>query len=235
MLVARTRHMRKLPTSTTARNGLQTCRFRISSVMLCVVQHGSARTMVEAWVGARCRMVDLGCSSTVLMNLRECFQSMLHWDVTNGVARRMGVIRELIKSIQQAMDINDQLRVTLPAVVQDSVLDDLIAINVPKRIVTLDGMTLNTLDVFDVANENATVAIAENAMMRVGMARDVVDRIVGGNETVYGINTGFGSLVHTKISHDDVGTFATQLDTFLMQRAWTNIIDFNHSSDDVFD
>ena len=77
-------------------------------------------------------------------------------------------------------------------------------INVSKRIVTLDGMTLNTLDVFDVANENATVTIAENAMMRVGMARDVVDRIVDGNETVYGINTGFGSLVHTKISHDDV-------------------------------
>ena len=77
-------------------------------------------------------------------------------------------------------------------------------INVSKRIVTLDGMTLNTLDVFDVANENATVTIAENAMMRVGMARDVVDRIVDGNETVYGINTGFGSLVHTKISQDDV-------------------------------
>ena len=77
-------------------------------------------------------------------------------------------------------------------------------INVSKRIVTLDGMTLNTLDVFDVANENATVTIAENAMMRVHMARNVVDRIVDGNETVYGINTGFGSLVHTKISHDDV-------------------------------
>ncbi|MDP6224676.1 MAG: aromatic amino acid lyase, partial [Candidatus Poseidoniaceae archaeon] len=68
-----------------------------------------------------------------------------------------------------------------------------------KRIVTLDGMTLNTLDVFDVANGNATVTIAENAMIRVLMARDVVNRIVDGNETVYGINTGFGSLVHSKI------------------------------------
>ena len=65
-------------------------------------------------------------------------------------------------------------------------------------------MTLNTLDVFDVANGNATVTIAESAMIRVHMARDVVDRIVDGNETVYGINTGFGSLVHSKISQDDV-------------------------------
>ena len=77
-------------------------------------------------------------------------------------------------------------------------------VNLSKRIVTLDGMTLNTLDVFDVANGNATVTIAESAMIRVHMARDVVDRIVDGNETVYGINTGFGSLVHSKISQDDV-------------------------------
>ena len=54
-------------------------------------------------------------------------QSMLHWDVTNGVARRAWARNQgAIKSIQQAMDINDQLRVTLPAVVQDSVLDDLL-------------------------------------------------------------------------------------------------------------
>ena len=56
-------------------------------------------------------------------------------------------------------------------------------------------MTLNTLDVFDVANGNATVTIAESAMMRVHMARDVVDRIVDGTETVYGINTGFASSI----------------------------------------
>ena len=36
-----------------------------------------------------------------------------------------------------------------------------------KRIVTLDGMTLNTLDVFDVAYENAIVEIAPEAMINV--------------------------------------------------------------------
>ena len=73
-----------------------------------------------------------------------------------------------------------------------------------KRIVTLDGMTLNTLDVFDVAYENAIVEIAPEAMINVQTARDVVERIVDGDETVYGINTGFGSLVHSRIQQEDV-------------------------------
>ena len=73
-----------------------------------------------------------------------------------------------------------------------------------KRIVTLDGMTLNTLDVFDVAYENAIVEIAPEAMINVQTARDVVERIVEGDETVYGINTGFGSLVHSRIHQEDV-------------------------------
>ena len=36
-----------------------------------------------------------------------------------------------------------------------------------KRVVTLDGTTLNTLDVHDVAHELAIVQVAEEAMMRV--------------------------------------------------------------------
>ena len=73
-----------------------------------------------------------------------------------------------------------------------------------NRIVTLDGLTLSSRDVYDVAFGLASVEIAQQSMMKVQLARDVVDRIVGGNETVYGINTGFGSLVNTKVSQDDV-------------------------------
>ena len=72
-----------------------------------------------------------------------------------------------------------------------------------KRVVTLDGTTLNTLDVHDVAHELAIVQVAEEAMLRVVSSRKVVDRIVDGDETVYGINTGFGSLVHTRVNHDE--------------------------------
>ena len=53
-------------------------------------------------------------------------QSMLHWDVTNGVARRAWARNQgAIKSIKQAMQINDQLKITIPEIVQDSLLDDL--------------------------------------------------------------------------------------------------------------
>ena len=73
-----------------------------------------------------------------------------------------------------------------------------------KRTVVLDGITLSTLDVHDVAHDYAVVAIAPEALVKVQTARDVVDRIVSGNEVVYGINTGFGSLVHTRIEQEDV-------------------------------
>lgn len=53
-------------------------------------------------------------------------QSMLHWDVTNGVARRAWARNQgAIKSIKQAMKINDQLKITIPESVQDSMLDNL--------------------------------------------------------------------------------------------------------------
>ena len=51
---------------------------------------------------------------------------MLHWDVTNGVARRAWARNQgAIKSIKQAMKINDQLKITIPESVQDSMLDNL--------------------------------------------------------------------------------------------------------------
>ena len=54
-------------------------------------------------------------------------KSMLHWDVTNGVARRAWARNEgAIASIKRAMDINSQLTVTVPELVDDAILDSLI-------------------------------------------------------------------------------------------------------------
>ena len=51
-------------------------------------------------------------------------QSMLHWDVTNGVARRAWARNNgAIESIKRAMDINSELVVTIPELVDGSVLD----------------------------------------------------------------------------------------------------------------
>ena len=57
-------------------------------------------------------------------------------------------------------------------------MDYLEKIHMSRRTVTLDGTTLNTLDVFDVSHGKAMVEISEDAMLRVETARNVVDRIV---------------------------------------------------------
>ena len=52
---------------------------------------------------------------------------MLHWDVTNGVARRAWARNEgAIESIKRAMDMNSKLTVTVPELVDDAILDSLI-------------------------------------------------------------------------------------------------------------
>ena len=60
---------------------------------------------------------------------QECvdrINSMLHWDVNNGVARRAWARNPgAIEAITQAMEENLDLRVTIPNIVEDSVLIDL--------------------------------------------------------------------------------------------------------------
>lgn len=52
-------------------------------------------------------------------------RSMLHWDVTNGVARRAWARNSgAIESIRRAMDLNSELKVTLPQIVTETILDD---------------------------------------------------------------------------------------------------------------
>ena len=54
-------------------------------------------------------------------------QSMLHWDVTNGVARRAWARNSgAITSIERAMDINPGLLVTVPELVDDELLDNVL-------------------------------------------------------------------------------------------------------------
>lgn len=77
--------------------------------------------------------------------------------------------------------------------------------------VQLDGTTLTPAEVERIATNHADVSISEAAWQRVNVARDVVDGILERGETVYGINTGFGALVHQRISPDDLATLQTNL------------------------
>jgi len=52
--------------------------------------------------------------------------SMLHWDVNNGIARRAWARNEeAISAIKRAMQSEPGLRVTLPNIVNDSLLNSL--------------------------------------------------------------------------------------------------------------
>jgi urocanate hydratase len=53
-------------------------------------------------------------------------ESMLYWDVNNGIARRSWARnKEAIFAIKRAMDTNPELRVTLPNIVDDGIVEDL--------------------------------------------------------------------------------------------------------------
>ena len=65
--------------------------------------------------------------------------------------------------------------------------------------VELDGESLTVEDVVAVAREGEAVALAEGARERVRAARERVEDVTGSGEPVYGINTGFGELVDTRI------------------------------------
>ena len=77
--------------------------------------------------------------------------------------------------------------------------------------VQLDGTTLTPAEVERISTNHADVSISEAAWQRVNVARDVVEGILERGETVYGINTGFGALVHQRISPDDLATLQTNL------------------------
>ena len=54
-------------------------------------------------------------------------KSMLHWDVNNGIARRNWARNEgAIFAIKRAMEQEPLLKVTLPEIVDDSILKGLI-------------------------------------------------------------------------------------------------------------
>jgi histidine ammonia-lyase len=70
--------------------------------------------------------------------------------------------------------------------------------------VELDGRSLTVADVVAVAREGEAVAVTDDARRRIRTARERVEDVTGSGEAVYGINTGFGELVDTRIPPDRV-------------------------------
>ena len=68
--------------------------------------------------------------------------------------------------------------------------------------VFIDGNTLSPAEVMAVAKGSAKLEITQDSWDRIINSRKVVDDIVQSGEVVYGINTGFGSLVNTTIDSE---------------------------------
>ena len=68
-------------------------------------------------------------------------------------------------------------------------------------VIQLDGNTLSPSEVYAVASENIEIKLSDDSWNRIVKSRKVVEDILDSGEVVYGINTGFGSLVDTNISN----------------------------------
>jgi len=77
--------------------------------------------------------------------------------------------------------------------------------------IVLTGSSLSLEHLTAIADENAQVAIAPQAVDRVRAARAVVDDVTRGEAAVYGVNTGFGSFAEVKIPSDSLDTLQLNL------------------------
>src|SRR4051794_40424968 len=70
------------------------------------------------------------------------------------------------------------------------------------HVVELSGTGVSPADVIAVAREGARVRLTDAARAEMQRSADVVARLVSGNEPVYGVSTGFGSLANVTIPDD---------------------------------
>jgi histidine ammonia-lyase len=74
--------------------------------------------------------------------------------------------------------------------------------------IVLSGEGLTVDDVLAVARGGARVELDPAALLRVRAARDVVDRVLASGESVYGLNTGLGSLSRHRIPLEEIARFS---------------------------
>src|SRR5215831_3425591 len=68
----------------------------------------------------------------------------------------------------------------------------------------IDGETLTTEDVYQVAFERKRVALQPEASKRMSHSRSVIEAIVNEDRAVYGVSTGFGKLSDVHIGQDQI-------------------------------
>jgi len=71
------------------------------------------------------------------------------------------------------------------------------------EVIQLDGHTLTTTQIDQIANGHAQVAIAPSALERVQASRARIEKRLTDGHTIYGVNTGFGKLSDVQIAEED--------------------------------
>lgn len=77
--------------------------------------------------------------------------------------------------------------------------------------IKLDGENLTVEDLYRVAVQGAEVAISAEALSRIKKSRDILEKKVKDGSTIYGVNTGFGSLLNVKINQSDISKLQRNL------------------------
>jgi len=77
--------------------------------------------------------------------------------------------------------------------------------------VNLDGSTLSASEVYRVAKDGLEISISDDAWTRIVASRKVVEDVLDSGKVVYGINTGFGALVNTTISKENLNQLQINL------------------------
>ena len=75
----------------------------------------------------------------------------------------------------------------------------------------IDNTQINLDNLRDINNESLTISIDECVRNKVKLAFQQIHASIDNNETVYGINTGFGQLANKRIEKDDLAALQKNL------------------------
>jgi histidine ammonia-lyase len=70
--------------------------------------------------------------------------------------------------------------------------------------ILIDGEHLTFEDLFRIVFEGVEAELTQAARESMNASRAVIDRLLKADSSVYGVNTGFGKMASTRISHDDI-------------------------------
>lgn len=70
--------------------------------------------------------------------------------------------------------------------------------------IQIDGEHLTLEDLYRMVFDGAEADLANSARERMKISRDAIDRLIKTESSVYGVNTGFGKMASTHISHDEI-------------------------------